>query len=120
MHGLDGCADLRVSESEEPADAALRTFCEVKTECLHEHHVGEMLDDEEAAGARVAEFMPHTFEGPAHGGFVGFMADVRDGGKDVEQDAGVAAGEGEVTADDAAFSSIVAQRHTASGELLFT
>ena len=119
MHGLDGCADLRVGEGEEPAYAALRTFREIKAQGLDEHHVGEVLDDEEAAGAGIAELLAHAFEGPAHGGFVGFMADVRDGGEDIEQDAGVAAGEGEVAADDAALSSAVDDGEATIGELWF-
>ena len=47
------------------------------------------------------------------------MADVRDGGEDIEQDAGVAAGEGEVAADDAALSSAVDDGEATIGEIWF-
>ena len=37
MHGVYGCAHLLVGEGEEPADAAIPPFREIKPESLNEH-----------------------------------------------------------------------------------
>ena len=46
--------DLLVRQSEEPSDAPAQTLREVSTQCLNQHHVGEVLEDQEAARLRLA------------------------------------------------------------------
>jgi hypothetical protein len=79
----------------------------MQAEGLDEHHVGELLGYEKAAGLALAELAHHAFEGPAHGCLVGLAADVDDGREDAEEDAGVLAGEGEMAADAEALSAAV-------------
>ena len=72
----------------------------MEAEGLDEHHVGELLGDERAAGLRGAELVAHALQGPAHGCFVGLAADVDDGREGLEEHVGVGAGEEEVAAGD--------------------
>ena len=95
VHGGDGEGHVFIGEGGEPATAGAGRVGEVEAQGLDEHHVGELLGDERAAGLGVAEFVAHAFEGPAHGGFVGLALDVDDGGQRLQKQLGVAAGEGE-------------------------
>lgn len=107
VHGGDGGAHLLVGEGEEPADTAFGCVGEVEAKGLDEHHVGELLGDEGAAGLGVAELLFHALEGPAHGGLVGLFADVDDGRESVQKDVGVGAGEEEVAAGDGVLGGVV-------------
>jgi hypothetical protein len=118
VDGVDGGAHLRVSECEQPTDAAAEAFGEVQAQGVDKHHGDEMLGDESAAGLRVAEFLHEAFEGEAHGGLIGRGADVNDGGKGLEEDVGVGTGELEAAANaKAATATVDAADGTLEGEI---
>ena len=108
VDGGDGEAHLLVGEGGEPAGGGGGGVGEMEAEGLDEHHVGELLRDEGAAGLGAAELFAHALEGPAHGGLVGLALDVDDGRERLQDHVGVAAGEGEVAAGDVGGGEIVA------------
>lgn len=106
VDGVDGGAHLRVGEGGEPAGRGLG-LGEVEAEGLDEEGVGDVLDEERAAGLRVCELLTHALEGGAEGGFVRVAAEMDDGREDAEEDFRVVGGEGEVGADGKAGSTAV-------------
>ena len=109
VDGCDGGAHLLIGEGEEPADVALGGIGEVQAQGLNDHHVGELLRDQRAAGLRIAQLLFHAFEGPAQRCFVGLLADMDDGRQGLQQHVSVGADEGEVAADEIAAAAFIAE-----------
>ncbi len=108
VDGGDGEAHVLVGEGGEPAGGGGGGVGEMEAEGLDEHHVGELLGDEGAAGLGAAKLFAHALEGPAHGGLVGLAADVDDGREGLQDHLGGATGEGEVASCDVGGGGVVA------------
>ena len=96
---VDGRAHLLVRQREEPSDAPAQPFRQMRPQGLDQHHVGEVLEDQEAARLRLAQLLHHPLDGPAQRQLVRFFLDVDDRREHSQQDAGVIALEAEVAAD---------------------
>ena len=107
MHGLDGGVNLRVRQGGEPPDAAIYDFSNVQPESLHQHHVSELLGDQQTSRPRLAEFLHHSIQRPAHGRLVRLFLQVNDRWQCTQQHLGVAPAEGKVAARDEAVSAAV-------------
>ena len=77
-----------------------RPFRQMQPQGLHQHHMGEVLDDQEAARLPLAQLLHHPLHGPAQRGPVRFLPDMDDGRQHPQQDAGMIAVEGEAAADE--------------------
>jgi hypothetical protein len=55
---------------------------------LNQHHVGELLRDQEGARLRIPQVLHHPFQRPAQRRFVRFLSDMHNGRQDTQQDAG--------------------------------
>ncbi len=100
VHGGNGDAHVFVRQSGKPARTGVSRICQVQAQRLDEHRIGKMLRNQRSTGSRVAEFLTHPFERPAHGGFVRLAANVDDGRQRLQEHFGMAAAQGEVTSGD--------------------
>ncbi len=77
----------------------LRPFRQMCPQGLDQHHVGEVLQDQEAARLRLAQLLHHPLDGPTQRQLIRFFPDVNDRREHPQQDTGVIAFEAEVAAD---------------------
>jgi hypothetical protein len=65
VHGTDSRAHLLVAKGEEPPNTCSRPLCQVHTQSLNQHHVGEVLCDQRAAWLCLAQLAHHQLDRPA-------------------------------------------------------
>jgi hypothetical protein len=81
---------------------------------LNQHHVGKLLRHQKAARQRIAQLLPHPLQRPAQRRLVRFFLEMHNGRQHAQQDAGMAAGECEVPADNKAIPSAIQRVNAAT------
>ena len=84
----------------------------MQAQSLNHHHVGELLCDEETARLRIAQFLPHPLQRPAHRRLLRFFADMHDRRQFRQKNIGMLTGKGEVPADKQAIPAAIARGDT--------
>ena len=98
------CLSARAKSQPTCRLSALR---QMQPQGLDQHHMGEMLDDQEAARLPLAQLLHHPLDGPAQCCLVAAPAQMHDGWQHPQQDAGMIAGQGEAAADEQEFPAAI-------------
>lgn len=84
----------------------------MQTQGLNQHHVGELLYDQETSGPRITQLLPHPLQTPAYRCLVRFFPDVHYVGQFRQQNIGMRTAKNEVPSDKQAIPATIARGNT--------